>query len=332
MNESQFQDLLDRYLQGKCTREEINLLHQFYDSFQEEALKDGRDAFDVWLQKGKIHRNIKGKIEQKDRQQYEEQQLKASKFRLLLKIAASVLIAFSLGIGSYIAYVNQPAPEIVWMEKSTQKGQQATIILTDGTKVFLNADSKLSFPEHFHTEKREVVLEGEAFFDVVKNSKRPFIIKSGNLITTVLGTSFNIKAFEGDPLEVTVATGRVKVNAQKEGGIPEEIYLNPYQQAYYDGKLSKREVDINQFIAWKEKIIHFDEVTLAEAVIVLERWFNVSIVIENETVGQCKFSGKYINDNLTNIMESLEHILGIRYRFEDGQKLIIEGKGCKSKN
>lgn len=332
MNESQFRYLLDKYLQGKCTPEETKLLHQFYDSFQEENLENELDVVDMWLWEEKIHGNIKRNIAQNERQQYEEQRRKSVKFRKLLKISASVLIIMSLGIGIYINYINTPAPEIVWMEKSTGRGQKATIRLTDGTKVYLNVDSKLSFPEHFQPDKREVVLEGEAFFDVARNTKRPFIIKSANLTTTVLGTSFNIKAFEAEPLEVTVATGQVKVTSLDQAGIADEVFLTPYQQAFYDGKLRRREVDINKFIAWKEKIIHFDEVSLEEAAIVLERWFNVSIVIENEAIRQCKISGKYINENLINVMESFRHILGIKYRFEGDQKLIIEGKRCKSQN
>lgn len=331
MNESQFRHLLDNYVQGKCTPEEIKLLHQFYESFQEEPLEDEPDAFDMWLREEKVHNNIQRNIAQKDRQLYEKQQLKAVSFRTLLKIAASVLLIISLGLGSYVAYKDMPAPEIAWIEKSTQRGQKATIRLTDGTKVYLNADSKVSFPEHFQPDKREVVLEGEAFFEVARNSHRPFIIKSGDITTTVLGTSFNVKAFAGEPLQVTVATGKVKVSDFHHGS-QSEIFLNPNQQALYDGQLSKREVDVNQYIAWKEKIIRFDEATLAEAATVLERWFGVSIEIQNKKIRQCKVSGQYKGENLINIMESFKHILHIKYRFDDDQKLIMAGKGCKSQH
>lgn len=330
MDENQFRQLLDRYVQGKCTPEEIKLLHRFYDSFQEEILEDEQDAFDMWLRKERIHRSIKEHIVLQDRQQYDEKNRAAAKLLSLMKIAASVLLVACLGIGSYISYRHMPAPDLVWMEKTTRRGQKATIKLSDGTIVYLNADSKLSFPEHFQTDRREVLLEGEAFFEVVKNSNRPFIIKSGQLTTTVLGTSFSIKAFEGEPLRVTVATGQVKVNTQEGEGISEEVLLRPHQQAYYDGKLRKREVDIREFIAWKDKIIHFEEISLSEAAIVLERWYNMTIVIENKAIQDCKISGQYIDESLVNIMESFQHILGIRYRFEEGRKLIIEGKECKS--
>ena len=216
------------------------------------------------------------------------------------------------------------------MEKATQKGQRATITLMDGTKVYLNANSKISFPEQFSADKREVKLEGEAFFEVARDVKKPFIIQSGELITTVLGTSFNIRSFANEPQAVSVATGKVKVNASDNNGHTEELFLTPNQQAYYDGELCKNDIDIRQAIAWKDKIIQFDDISLAEATVVLENWFGVSIQIEGENIKQCKISGQYIDEDLTNVMESFRHILGIKYQFTDARNLIIEGKGCNT--
>ena len=333
MDESRFTHLLDKYLQGKCTPEEVSLLHRFYDSFQEEeALEDDPDAFDRWLRKEKIHKNIARAIAQKDRQRYEELRRKDLRNRLTWKMAASALLIIGMGWGSYRLYEDMSAPKIAWIEKSTRKGQKATIKLTDGTTVYLNVDSKLSFPKHFTQDKREVVLEGEAFFEVAKNAKRPFIVKSGDLTTTVLGTSFNIKAFEAEPLQVTVASGKVKVRANSRNSASSEVYLDSHQQVFYNGYLTKQEVDIGPLIAWKEKVLHFEEASLEEVVVVLERWFNVSITIENEQLRHCKISGKYSDEKLMNIMESLEHILGIEYRMQDERKLIINGEKCSSQN
>ncbi len=329
MDENQFRDLLNKYVQGKCTPEEIDLLHLFHDSFQEEALEDEPDTFDMWLREERMHRNIRRNIARKDIQQFEAQQQKATSSHTWLKIAASLLLIIGLGLGSYVAYEETPAPEIAWMEKSTLRGQKATIKLTDGTKVYLNADSRLSFPEYFEAGKREVTLEGEAFFEVTSNAKRPFLIKSGNLTTTVLGTSFGIKAFDGEPLQVTVATGKVKVSARRASGAAQEVILMPDEQAYEDGQLHKREVDIDQYLAWKDKTIRFDEATLAEAATVLERWFDVSIEIEDKNIRQRRISAKYRDESLVNIMKSFEYILGVEYRFGDGQKLVIGGKKHK---
>ncbi len=326
MDERQFRHLLDKYVQGKCTPEEIDLLHRFHDSFQEEALQDEPDTFDMWLREERIHKNIRRNIARKDKQQYEAQQAKTSSSRAWLKIAASVLLIIGLSLGSYMAYEDTPAPKVVWVQKSTLKGQKATIKLTDGTKVYLNADSRLSFPEHFGPGTREVTLEGEAFFEVTSDAERPFIIKSAPLTTTVLGTSFGIKAFTGEPLQVTVVTGKVKVSALRPSGQAEEVLLTPHEQAYDDGQLHKRAVDIDRYLAWKDKTISFDEATLAEAATVLERWFNVSIEISDEATARRRISGKYMDETLPNIMKSFQYILGVEYRFENGRKLIIGSK------
>ena len=329
MNERQFRQLLSKYAQGNTTPEEVDLLHQFYDSFQEESLLEP-STFDRWREEKRIHLNIIRDSEQKERQRLEARRQTISRSRAALRIAASVLLVIGLGVGGYVTYQNQPAPEIAWTHKITRKGQKATITLTDGTKVYLNVDSKLSFPEHFAADQRAVTLEGEAFFEVTRDPKRPFTITSGDLTTTVLGTSFNIKAFAGEAQQVTVATGQVKVRSARPGGAPQEVVLNPYQQAFYDGQLSKQPVDIRPLVAWREKVLRFDEVSLAEAAVVLERWFDVSIVLEDERIHACTINGTYVNETLPNILESFEHVLTITYRTEGERRIIITGKGCNS--
>ena len=331
MDEQRFSDLLNKYLQGTCTAEEVRLLNRFYDSFQEEKSQtDEADAFDMWIRGEKIRRDISYQISQKERAEYAAQQKKKSRVRTAWKIAASVLLIVGIGWGSYYLYLDIPAPEVAWMERSTRKGQKATVSLTDGTIVYLNVNSKLSFPERFGPDNREVELEGEAFFKVAKNAKRPFVIKSGGITTTVLGTSFNVKAFEGEPLHVTVTSGKVKVNAVEPGGGQNEVILLPNQQGYYDEFLLKKEVNVQQFVAWRDKVLYFEEASLAEVATVLERWFDVSITIENEQLQGCTISGKYIDESLLNILESLEHILDIEYQVQGDRQVTISGQKCTS--
>nr|WKN36070.1 FecR domain-containing protein [Tunicatimonas sp. TK19036] len=330
MNKNQFLHLLDKYMKGESTAEESDLLFRFYDSFQEDASMGQMDAFDAYLKQEQIHRRIRQHVAETDRKEYQVKRQKTARFYSMLKIAAVIVLLLSVGLGSYIAYENTPEPEIAWIEKTTRKGQKATITLMDGSKVYLNVDSKLSFPEQFSPDKREVILEGEAFFEVAKNAKRPFTIKSGDLTTTVLGTSFNIKAFEEEPVSVTVATGKVKVQAMGQDSIAQEVFLLPDQQALYDGHLSQKDVDIKPFISWREKVLHFDETSLEEVVAVLERWFNVSIVIENDQLRDCEISAQYIDENLLNVMKSLEHVLGVEYRIEGENKVFISGQKCTS--
>lgn len=235
-----------------------------------------------------------------------------------------------------IYFVNRPEDiEISWMEKKTLAGQKATITLMDGTTVLLNSDSKLVYPRQFG-DSREVVLEGEAFFMVARDEHKPFSIKSGGLTTTVLGTSFNVKAFQDEDIEVTVATGKVKVS--QDGTLPDaqsqELVLTPNQQAVYDisGKhLAKGEVDADRYLAWREGIIRLDNIRFEEAAKLLERWYGVNIILENKRIGNCVIiGGEFQNQSLHKVLRTVELTLDITYEFtEDG--VIIRGDGCRSK-
>ena len=322
MNERQFRHLLDKYLRGECTPEEVKLLHRFYDSFEEAPEDSSVDRFAL----EEVYRRIQPRIEVQEPPYRRNRYQKVFPFRRLL-IAALVLLVVGLGVGGYIAYTTQPVAQVAWQERVTQPGQRAAVTLTDGTRVYLNADSRLSFPERFATDRREVTLEGEAFFEVTRQPKRPFIVTGGKLTTTVLGTSFNVKAFAHEPAEVTVATGRVKVSASEDHPTKHTVLLQPDQQAVYDGTLRKKAVDAQRWAAWREKVIQFDEVPLAEAVMVLERWFGVSIKVEDTRALSCRINGQYIDESLVNILESFRHILEIEYRTE-GKKIIITGPGC----
>ena len=320
MNERQFRHLLNKYLRGECTPEEVALLHRFYDLFQEgEAASASADGFE--------QERIRKNIQRHTRRQHSRTPSRSGTHRWVM-MAASVLFLLGLGIGGYLAYTHQPTSEVAWDERTTQKGQRATVTLTDGTTVYLNADSHLSFPEHFDADKRAVVLVGEAFFKVARQPKRPFVVTSGKLTTTVLGTSFNIEAFADEPAKVTVATGQVKVGLLGDGGRQQEVLLQPDQQVVYDGSLSKREVDAQRFTAWRDRVIRFDRVSLAEAVVVLERWFDVSIEVENDQLLACQVNGKYVNESLINILESFRHILKIEYRTVEARKIILMGQSC----
>lgn len=243
-------------------------------------------------------------------------------------------------VGSWFIYmIGSDGSQESWLQKKTLPGQKATITLTDGSTVLLNSDSELIYPNGFD-DKREVILEGEAFFMIAKDEKRPFSIKSGKLITTVLGTSFNIKAFQNENIEVTVASGKVKVSPEENSGILSDdanqaLILTPNQQAVYHfagDYFGKEEVDASRYLAWREGIIKLDHLRFDEAAKVLERWYGVKIVLENDQIGNCVLiGGEFQNQSLHKILKTVELALGISYEFtRDG--VIIRGKGCLSKH
>lgn len=331
MTKREFKDLLEKYLAGNCNQEETLLLEKFYDHFQKDDSWNHMLGSRSEMEEALLE-NIRRRIRKSER---EEQFDRKNWMWPVLKIAATVAVLFALSLFSYLFILeNQPNQEVL-VDKATIEGQKSTLILSDGTQVRLNSKSKVRFPEKFAQDRREIILEGEAFFEVARDESRPFIIKSGDIRTTVLGTSFNVKAFEKEDVQVTVATGKVKVEntAIQMEGKPISLTLSPHQQANCDissGVLEKKEVDIDPFLAWKDGVIRIQNLNLAETALILERWYGVSISFENEEVKQCRVSnGTYKDENLINILKSFEYFLDIDFRVIEGKNIVIGGSGCK---
>ena len=266
------------------------------------------------------------------RQKTSPVQIKTHRVTIYGKVAAAIVLLVAIGLALFL----RPAPgkPVLMITKTTRPGQKSTIILSDGTEVRLNSESTLTYPQQFTDGSREVMLEGEAFFHVKRSAKRSFIVHTPVLKTTVLGTSFNVSAFAGHDQHVTVATGRVKVETA-DSTARQEVTITREEQAHFDAEnhhLNTAKADLNAILAWKEGILQFEKVTFAEAARVLERWYNVRITLANEELKRCIIRGKYKEENLVNILESLKFVNEIDYRFDGDNHVTITGKGCSTKN
>ena len=235
---------------------------------------------------------------------------------------------------------NQPDSNgTILITKNTARGQKLTLTLPDGTTVQMNSESTLTFPQEFG-KTRQIALKGEAFFMVTRDEKRPFLVKTAHLTTKVLGTSFNIKAFDKEHIEVTVASGKVKVEPSPQTedetsplkGGPRGVILTPNQQAIFNTNnniLKKRNINATDFIAWKEGILNFSEVRFQEVVRDLERWYGIDINIINPRLNECIVIGQYQHESLETILKSFKFLMEIEYEFnKDG--VTIRGEGvCK---
>jgi ferric-dicitrate binding protein FerR (iron transport regulator) len=203
------------------------------------------------------------------------------------------------------------------------------LTLPDGSKVLLHAGSQLSYPPAFNGSTREVTLTGEAFFDVAHNEAQPFIIHSGNIKTTVLGTAFNIKAWPAET-EVTVTVTRGKVRVENERGVLGIITPDQQLSINTQNKQSKQEtVNAESELSWKNQEYTMDNVTLDEAITELQ--VRYGIIIEtgaNENPGKCRFSATFKQD------ESLEYVLNVICRINDAKwknesgKIVITNINC----
>lgn len=165
---------------------------------------------------------------------------------------------------------------------STPRGKNFKVILEDGTEVWLNAESKLHYPNRFTEKERIVELEGEGFFQVAKDTARPFIVKSGTAQTRVLGTQFNFRSYPHESRHVTLVSGSVRVSdIHKEN----ELQLIPGEDAPLDENdqlLIPRKVDISEFTAWKDDLFCFREAELIDIMKAIGRWYNLAIVFTDE--------------------------------------------------
>ncbi|SEW37882.1 FecR family protein [Chitinophaga arvensicola] len=176
----------------------------------------------------------------------------------------------------------------------TPRGGQYQAVLPDGTKVWLNAASSIRFPTKFDAGKREVQVTGEAYLEVAKNAASPFIVKTGSSTIQVLGTSFNISAYEDERVQkTTLISGSVKVMIGNSGPFDQNVTLQPGQQAIVSDNKSidvKKGIDTTQDIAWKNGYFNFESVGMNEVIRQIERWYDIKIQFEGQ-VTKVKLSG-----------------------------------------
>jgi transmembrane sensor len=241
-------------------------------------------------------------------------------FSFYLKIAATILV---LAMAIFILIKEeQPASPVPveWVTKSNPAGQKSKVFLPDGSEVWLNASSSLRYTTDFTDSTRIVLLSGEAFFQVVQDVNRPFTVISGNIRTTVLGTSFNINAFTED-VQVSLVSGKVKVAEMDSLEIVHElIVLNPGQSAIYMNDINEiivQDFNVEATIRWKEGELYFNDASFDEIIKKLEQWYGVSIQVDERVKIQKTYSGTFKNESLKNVMESMSFSLHFDFEIKN---------------
>ena len=238
----------------------------------------------------------------------------------IIKYAAAIALLISVSFGIY--QFNKTSDNII---ASTSYGERKQIDLPDGSTVILNSLSSVSYPENLRKNSiREIKLSGEAYFDVVKDERRSFIVKTREVEIKVLGTKFNVSAYDNDD-NITTDLYEGAVSIEYESG--NSLRLNPGEQAMYNKKTDKIEVsvfDIN-YSEWIKGSIHFDNIPLKNIFKILEREKNITFRISNEVDKELKLTAKF-NNNET-IEEILEYLsLPGKFTFEKKENIYIINK------
>lgn len=250
---------------------------------------------------------------------------KANRFRFYYVVAASILLLISTPIYFLVDEENtdrrdtfQPVVQIV---KENPRGQKTKIKLPDGSTVWLNSESRLEYLGVFKG-KRKVLLEGEAFFEIAENPDMPFEVYTNGVVTTALGTSFNVNTFQRNTVSIGLVSGRISVGMEDQ---KEKVFANPGEMVVYD--VDKRNLNVLNydnldFVKWTNRIIVFKRANFNEIKEKLERWYDVTIKVKNVNKN-LTFTGEFKNESLESILERMAFVEKFDFKLNGKQVEII---------
>lgn len=232
---------------------------------------------------------------------------------LELKEAKGSVVKYENGRLSYSSG-KEEAIKDVYNELIVPIGGECHVLLDDGTEVWLNAGSRLKYPVAFLGEKRKVIFSGEAFFEVKKDS-RPFIVSMETGDVTVLGTSFGIRAYPGETDYTTLVTGKVCFQSKEN----ESVILSPGEQAvlHLAGRLEKREVNVEEYVGWKDGLFVFRNETLSEIMKILGRWYGVNVIFLDDSLKELEYTGNLERyDSINTFLQLLKRLKEVHYEIK----------------
>ena len=225
---------------------------------------------------------------------------------------------------TYNVVVGENSSEVLYNRVVVPKGGEFKLTLSDGTKVWLNSFSELRYPVNFTGKKREVILAGEAYFDVAGDPEHPFVVKVNDLDISVLGTQFNVNAYTEGIVKTVLVEGLVNLR-----GKMGEIKLHPRQMGEYretDGKLCMTEVDVLPHVAWKDGNFIFRSESLEDIMDKLSIWYNLDVFYTNDELRGIRLSGNLFRYGDVNQLFTLfEKISNARFQVE-GKSVVISCK------
>ncbi len=286
---------------------------RFSDIKTKENAPDTNKMFDI----------IKTKANIPDKQIYSIEQHSSMRkwYSGNLAIAASIALLISLGILGFFAIKNSgltPYTEVV-----SEKGQRKEFTLPDGSRVWLNADTKIKYRKKFNQSVREVFLCGEAYFSVVKDATRPFIVKTYKLDIKVLGTVFNVKSYPGDKtIETTLVTGLVSIenNSDKEKKSA-PVLVKPQQKAIFSvsaEQIKVETVNVDKSTSWKSGKLVFDNESIDGVLAKLQRWYGVQVEVPGKNGHiEDRYTLTVKDENIEEVIKLLQYTSRITFKVKD---------------
>lgn len=315
--------LIRKYLDGECSPQEREQVEAWYNSFAQEALPDPIRELEA-IRSAKV--TVTAALPSHSPRTYKLFQLQP-----LLRIAAILVLVATVALVGY--RYTSPGTDSSPHEVIAQSGERKTITLRDGSVVYLHPGSKLTIAADFGKATRQVSLIGEAFFSVAKDSRRPFIVTTPTLSTRVLGTAFNVQAYEHDKLtSVAVTEGKVQVEEEDSqlGGTGFAAHVLPGKQLVYD--LAEKhyrigKADVERISAWKNGAYYIENESIEAIARRLERIYNLSIEVKGADNPECRYTFHFSDEPIHKVLEILSHVSGISYTTQQ-KHILINTEAC----
>lgn len=354
MNQEQAAQLLSKYNEGNCTDEEQAIVEQWYVQLPYEARAPDAEqvmaamqqvwnalpqkvadkkkfllwpkiaaaaaalaaiTFGVWLYDANhTHRHtepVSGSLYAND--------IVPGSNKATLTFASGKVITLDTNKTSVV--VADSVKAMTMLTAATPRGGMYQVTLSDGTRVWLNADSKISFPSRFSGKERKILLTGEAYFEVMKDKQHPFIVSVNNQQVKVLGTHFNVNGYKDEAWTVTtLLEGSVRVDTKLDSKI-----LKPGQQSVGDIRgLKVSEVDVNAVVDWKDGDFVFKNESLEQIMKRVARWYNIEVIYGRHIDKQQEFGGKVSRlKNISEVLKIMQSTGQVKFKIE-GRRVYVE--------
>lgn len=345
MNHKAFRQLLKRYLDNSCTDDERKIGDQWYELLDNENVDLSEREMD------EVESRLWNKLQSASGEKLAEP-ITGKRKSFIWKYAAAACLLGLILVSGILWFTNNRKPNATgtlvaekvkegFFEQSNTGNAPENLHLEDGSSVVIYPGSKLAYPKHFAAGKREVYLEGEGFFKVSKNPNRPFFVYSNNIITQVLGTSFDIRGKNGQ-VEVAVKTGRVAVYENKEQIKLDEVQqksngviITPNQKVtYYQEErhfvtsIVDQPVPVPKESKSAEAHFNYNETPLYKVLNDLENTYELEIVLENDKIRNCLFTGDLTGQTLFNKLEGICLVFNASYEIKGTKILLKAAKEC----
>jgi ferric-dicitrate binding protein FerR (iron transport regulator) len=317
-------DYFKKYLENRCSDDEFeSVINDFTDASCAGELND--QLTENWSE-------IPGDIEAPDlsdtlfkiHYRINQGEISSRKSRRLLTLLTRVAAVLLLPAAITFFYLGQQSSgsEDFTQTISTPMASKTSFVLPDGSKVWLNSGSTISYDGNFDGELRKVKLVGEAYFDVQK-SKRPFVVETGLFSVNVLGTAFNVMAYEHEIPTVTLERGKIMLETQSKT----KEFLSPGQQAVIDTssqKINLKTVETDLYSSWINNRLIFRDEPLRNVIPRLERWYNIEIDVTDKSLNNIPMTAQIEFESIREVMELMSLTMPLTYRYsKDKRQLVI---------